>query len=278
MFSNPQKEEMCMSESICNFIPAKDYSGNLKTVHFVYESDFLTLKQPFIRPIYYVHLVTSGSGKLRIYDREYPLEYGTVFFSFPAVPYTVEADENFKYMYVSFMGACVPALLENFGISMKAPVYPDFSQMIDFWMSSITRINAKNANILSESVLLYMLSFMGDKGEAKQIPVSDNFFEMLIDYVDTHYRDPDICLKKIAMIFSYTEKYISHLFKTKMDIGFNKYLNNLRIQYAHEIISKNTTSVSEIAALCGFSDPLYFSKVFKKRVGCSPTEYIKNKS
>ena len=64
----------------------------------------------------------------------------------------------------------------------------------------------------------------------------------------------------------------------KMNIGFNQYLNDLRIQYAYELFATGVQSVSEIAVLCGYSDPLYFSKVFKKSAGLSPTEYMKQKN
>lgn len=264
-----------MSDSICNFIPVKNYTGSIKTVHFVYESDFKTLKQPFLHPIYYACLVTGGCGRLTVYDNSYELEQGTLFFSFPGVPYTIDADEKFKYMYVSFMGTGAVSLLENVGIELKSCVYPGFDHLVDFWMSSITRANAKNANMLSEGVLLYTLSFIGNDGVSKQKEEPEKLFEMLVDYVDSHYRDPDISLGKLSGIFSYTEKYISYLFRTKMNIGFNRYLNNLRFQYARELISENLYSVSEIAIRCGYSDPLYFSKVFKKMLGCSPREYIK---
>lgn len=256
-------------------MPAKSYNGSIKTVHFVYESDFPTLKQPFIHPIYYAYLVTGGNGKLRIYDNEYELEIGTLFFSFPAVPFTVKADESLKYIYVSFMGSGAQELLESLGISLKNPVHHGHSGLIDFWMSAISRVNQKNANILSESVLLYSLSFIAGEEEKSSKSAPENFFEMLVDYVDSHYRDPDLSLKKIAGIFSYTEKYISYLFKSRKGVGFSKYLNELRIQYARDLMAQRNTSVSEIAAHCGYSDPLYFSKVFRKQMNQSPTEYIR---
>lgn len=258
-------------------MPAKNHTGNIKTVHFVYESDFHTLKQPFLRPIFYAHLVTGGTGTMKIYDQTYSLTQGTLFFSFPAVPFTIEASEDFKYLYISFMGSCVPAILEELGIGIKTPVYYGFEHMIDFWMSSITRINQKNANLLSEGILLCTLSLLSDREECDQKNKPENLFEMLVDYVNTHYRDPGLSLKKLATIFSYTEKYVSHLFKQKKGIGFNRYLNDLRLRYAHELISTGTCSVSEIAAHCGYSDPLYFSKLFKKKVGTTPTEYMKGK-
>ena len=267
-----------MSNSICNFMPAKKNAGNIKTVHFVYEADFHTLKQPFLRPIYYVNLVTSGSGTMKIYNHTYQLTRGTLFFLFPAVPCSIEADGDFKYLYISFMGSYARTLLEELNVSLSSPVFSEFGHMIDFWMSSITHVNSKNANILSEGVLLCTLSYLTNNVFEEQKKRPEHRFDMLLDYVNTNYRDPDLSLKKIAGIFYYTEKYISHLFKKKMNIGFNQYLNDLRIQYAYELFATGVQSVSEIAVLCGYSDPLYFSKVFKKSAGLSPTEYMKQKN
>ena len=267
-------EVVAMSNSICNFIPAKNHTGTLKTVHFVYEADFHTLRQPFLRPIYYAHLVTGGTATLKIYDKEYALQPGTLFFTFPAVPVTINGSEDFKYLYISFMGTGAASLLQELEITVSNAVYPDLHHLIDFWMRSITRVNQKNANLLSEGVLLCTLSFITTDSVHENRKPPENLLEMLVDYIDSHYRDPDLSLKKLSGIFSYTEKYISYIFKRKMNMGFNHYLNILRIQYALDLIAKDVSSVSEIAVLCGYSDPLYFSKVFKKRVGCAPTEYI----
>ena len=53
-----------MTDSICNFVPSRGYGG-IRTVHFVYETDFHTLKQPFMYSIYYAFLVTSGKARVR---------------------------------------------------------------------------------------------------------------------------------------------------------------------------------------------------------------------
>ena len=72
----------------------------------------------------------------------------------------------------------------------------------------------------------------------------------------------------------YNKKYLSDLFKARFNIPFNTYLTQLRIENAAKLIGAGFTSIKEIAQLSGFSDPLYFSKVFKKKYGISPGEYI----
>ena len=267
-----------MSDSICRFLPAKDYAGNIKAVHFVYETDFHQMKQPFLKPIYYMHLVTSGSATMRFVGRCEHICAGSLFLFLPGIPYEIEASEDFRYIYISFMGSGAPMLLENLEIGPDRSVFSDFAHISDFWMSSISRVNNKNANILAESVLFYTLSFLTEApNEQKHRKSNEDAFEMIVDYVDMHYRDTEITLKRVADVFSYTEKYLSHLFKKKMNIGFNKYLNSLRLRYAHKLISEGAGSISDIALQCGYGDPLYFSKVFKKHVGYSPSDYMARK-
>ena len=74
----------------------------------------------------------------------------------------------------------------------------------------------------------------------------------------------------------YNKKYLSALFVKNKNVKFKEYLNSLRINRALELIGDPDLSVSEISEKCGFSDPYYFSKVFKKITGLTPTEYRKN--
>ena len=267
-----------MGNSICKFMPAKNYTGNIKTINFVFESNHRGLEQPFIHPVYYLYLITDGEARMKMSGREYNLKRGSLIFVFPGVPFEMDGNDSFKYIYISYMGTCVETIYENFEISIERAVYNDFEHIIEFWQNSIKRINQLNANILSESVLLHTISFINNKNEEPGLKKkNENAFEMIVDYVDNHYTDADISVKKVADIFSYAEKYLSYLFKKNMKIGFSSFINKLRLQMAIELISQGRESVSEIAAACGFCDASYFSKVFKNKMNISPAEYIKNK-
>ena len=58
-----------------------------------------------------------------------------------------------------------------------------------------------------------------------------------------------------------------------MEINFTDYLADIRIKHAIQLLEQNKLSVSELAEKCGYSDPLYFSRVFKKITGVSPSKY-----
>jgi len=261
--------------SICNFIPAKNVANELKTVHFVYESEFEKMKQPFIHPIYYIHLVTRGEGVLVIGEKEHALKPGSLYFAFPGIPYAIRAESDFAYMYISFMGKEAGALLSKIGVTAAEPVYETPSELLPFWWRSIQRINSKNANLLTESVLLNTLSYISNDGDESKTK-SESVIDSIICYVDNNYTDQEMSLKKIADIFAYTDKYLSHLFKENMKMNFSAYLSRLRITKAIEFMGKGAKNIDAIAEGCGFRDTGYFSKVFKKLMNLTPREYINN--
>ena len=265
-------------KSICKFVPVKKYTGNIKTVNFVFETKFKKLKQPFYYPINYIFLVTSGTGILKMNGCNFPLSRGNLFFSFPQYFHEIDASDDFTYVYISFMGESVQGIFKELGITPEKPVYGGFDHLIEFWMNAIGRFTHNNSNLLTESVLLYTLSIMGEQEDAVNFnKTTENKFELIVYYIDNHYAENDISLKKIADIFNYTPKYLSYIFKKNMNVGFTEYINSLRIQHACSLIEGNISSISEIALSCGYSDPLYFSKVFKNKTGFSPQTYIKRR-
>lgn len=255
-------------------MPAKEYSDSIKTVNFVYETELKRLKQPFLKPIYLMNLVTRGKGKITCEGASFALEKGCVFFNFPGTYFEISASDDFEFAYISFMGDCVATILEQLGISTQSSVYSGFSHITELWLSSLRRLDEFNSNILTEGVLLYTLSFFGKKGRNTALADKENLFSGILDYIDKHLTDPDMSLRRVSGIFAYTQKYFSHLFKNNVGVGFCEYLNEKRMKYALSLIREGEKEVSKISERCGFTDPLYFSKVFKKHIGTSPRSYI----
>ena len=267
-----------MSESICKFIPNKDYENDLTTVHFVYETEHDSLEQPFMRSIYYLFLVTDGEAVLKMAGKEHRVAAGDLFFAFPGHPYELKSEGAFRYLYISFFGTCVLNIFEKLKIRIDDPVYSGFDKVSEFWFSAISRLNKSNAGFLSESVVLYTLSFLGNDSEPPEIKQNANtIFEMILEYVNNHFREHSLTLSSVASIFFYTETYFSSMFKKQMRLGFNQYINHLRIAYALRLIENGCDSVRRIASESGFADPLYFSKVFKKNVGVTPSDKINSR-
>lgn len=95
------------------------------------------------------------------------------------------------------------------------------------------------------------------------------------EYIREHLAD-DISQSIVAEYAGVSSSYLSTLFAQEFGCGFVDYLNKLRIQYACDFMYDGRMKIYEIAPKVGFRDEKYFSKVFKKVTGKSPTEYRKN--
>lgn len=96
-----------------------------------------------------------------------------------------------------------------------------------------------------------------------------------IDYINAHYAEP-VTLNEVAEHAFVTCFYISRMFKKELGTSFVDYLNDIRIEKAKELLKDVKYKSYEVANLVGIQDPHYFSKLFKKHSGISPSEYREN--
>ncbi|MDR6550974.1 response regulator [Paenibacillus qinlingensis] len=98
-----------------------------------------------------------------------------------------------------------------------------------------------------------------------------------IAYVEQHFGDIDLSLTKIAQHLELKPANFSYMFKSEYGIPFSQYLIKFRMDKAAELLYESANKVYEISASVGFSDYVHFSKMFKRYMGFTPTEYRQNK-
>ncbi len=104
-------------------------------------------------------------------------------------------------------------------------------------------------------------------------PFGNDFsINRLVIQLNQTYMD-DWNVESMAEYCKLSVGYFSHLFKKRIGSSPMKYLTELRIEKAKELIATNSMSLSNIAQMTGFNDPLYFSRVFKKTTGIPPKEF-----
>lgn len=94
-------------------------------------------------------------------------------------------------------------------------------------------------------------------------------------YIDEHYAEPT-SLGKIAKSIGISAFYLSHIFGMESDFSLMEYITARRMQKALELIQGGNRNVSEVAYAVGYNDGNYFSKVFHRHHGISPSEALKN--
>lgn len=96
----------------------------------------------------------------------------------------------------------------------------------------------------------------------------------VLQYLDEHLTDPELKIDTLHQMVDISDTYLRNLFKKRFGVTPARYVAQERIRLAKQLLtSTETTHVADIAAQVGYRDPLYFSRLFKKLTGLSPTEY-----
>ena len=96
-----------------------------------------------------------------------------------------------------------------------------------------------------------------------------------VDFIDEHYMDEDISLNTAANVANVSSNHFSALFSQNMGQTFIEYLTSLRMNKAKELLRCTGMRSSEIAGEIGYKDAHYFSYLFKKTQGMTPSDYRK---
>ncbi|HSA30521.1 MAG TPA: AraC family transcriptional regulator [Candidatus Omnitrophota bacterium] len=95
----------------------------------------------------------------------------------------------------------------------------------------------------------------------------------VINYVQEHYQETHLTLRDIASWRGISYHYLSSLFKKEIKMPFKTYLTHVRLERAAHLLQSRHVPVGQVARECGFEDPGYFSKAFKRQTGLSPLAY-----
>ena len=133
-----------------------------------------------------------------------------------------------------------------------------------------------DTNITAEEVKPYMdeaLTLAIRMRDAEAQKRGNDIINNAVDYINEHYADEDISLDSVAEEINISTNYLSALFSNKVGLSFVEYITKKRMAKA-KILLRNTSKRSgEIANEIGYKDPRYFSFVFKKNQGCTPSQY-----
>ena len=121
------------------------------------------------------------------------------------------------------------------------------------------------------------LSDAGRKVAAKKEGKATNgIINKAKEYIHRNY-SRDISLDDVSKDVNISPYYFSKVFKDETGENFIEYLTNIRINKAKELLQNTNMSMKEIGCEIGYMDPNYFSRIFKKNIGVTPTEFKEGK-
>lgn len=180
------------------------------------------------------------------------------------------ASENLNYFWLNFTGSKVLEFIEDmklklytvYNIGIYDEVRNCYTKMAGEFSLNDSLFANTSAAILTE--LLALLS--------RKVNIIDKSFAKSIEYIEAHYNDK-IDIEKLADLEGLSVSHYRTLFKKRFNTTPNEHIIMKRINSACFYLRYSKRSVERIAQLVGYNDSFYFSRIFKKKTGKSPSEY-----
>lgn len=212
---------------------------------------------------------TSGGGQFVFGDCEMPYTVGDIAIIPPGNPHANSSEQGFTNIHINMTDATLP---------FKSPILisdDSDKHILTAFNDAFYYFNSKinNSHLIVAAfgnlIVNYIIAFHNTKPLRNVIgAIKSNIMQ---NFTDCDY-ELDAYLKTIPFSYDYLRK----LFKSEMGMTPHNYLISLRMQMAEKLLCSvggDEQNISQIAYVCGFAEPLYFSRVFKKNFGCSPKNY-----
>lgn len=234
-----------------------------------------------IRQQYILHLVVSGKGVYVTPEGSFELSTGDMFLIRPYTEIEYYADENdpWEYLWVNFTGTDAETLLKRTDFTAANPVIHGCDDEIKSAMADIIA-NAGTTRHEAAGLTgrLYILLSLLMKNSHRKSTHSQReqekrrIIKAAKDFVATNYPLP-VSVEDIADAAGVSRTTLFRIFKSELNTTPVDYLTAYRIAQAKTLLLETDLSVTAVARSAGYEDNLYFSRVFRKITGTTPTEY-----
>ena len=226
------------------------------------------LQKPFTiepRNMHFIGIMMNGKSVITLGEKKFLSNPDCVYFFNQKDRYTCDILEAPSKSFSIHFTTTEPLDTESF-------VFP---------VSNSTKIinllqKAEKANISNDTLELYSLSYavcseINRLREKQYFPKDKRVIDSK-EYIDANFNSPD-CLDKVVERSGVCARRFCEIFRKVYNVTPNKYIIQRKIEYAKSLLSTGSFSVSDVSSICNFSDVYYFSKVFKKHTGISPSKY-----
>ena len=236
---------------------------------------------PAVRPQYVIHYIIDGEGSYTVNNKTYKLKKNQGFLICPGTVTYYEADKNnpWSYMWIGFNGVKAETYLNYANLNEENLIfeYSKDSTLKDY-ISEMLKLNEMDySNELKLEGLLYffmskLVETRKDVFNQKAYKSAELYLEKSIEFIENNYSN-NIKINDIANYIGINRSYLTHIFKKNIDTSPQEFLVTYKIDKACTLLQNTDLSIKVVAKSIGYSDPLTFSKIFKKVKGESPKNY-----
>ena len=233
---------------------------------------------PAIRDHYLIHCITKGKGCFQTQGKDYSLNKGDGFVVCPdqIVFYEADRDDPWEYCWIGFHGTDAAQLMEQTGLLEDSPVFSFEGSTLPNRILEACNVPEDSSSSelrMQANLLLFLSDLIDRRGKSTARNTSGyEYVQKAIRYIEYNY-SRNITIRDVAASAGISRSHLYRLFVENTSMPPNEYLLRYRINRAAALLETKRFSVGEVAYSTGFSDQLYFSRVFKKYIGTPPSRY-----
>jgi len=249
------------------------------------KSGNFTSKVVRMLPHYELMFFCNGSGSFMFEEKKYPIKKGTLLFISPDVPYSIELDAkvpagcltvHFSYARVSFNDGkwAIQDGMQNLShhpareLKDAYIVEEWFQKLVDCWNEKLPGYEFKARTMLQQ----LLLAISENLNKQSQNFAASLKVEKIIQCMHQNI-NKKITLPELSKTVQMTTAYMSRTFKEATGYSIIEYFNKLKIDKSKELLIEGNKKIKEVAKEMGFADEFYFSRIFKKTEGMTPSEF-----
>ena len=216
------------------------------------------------RPLDALSFRISADSVIKTADESYRLSDGSVLFVPAFVDYsrTAHHDEMIVIHLKVF----------NYNSSQIEVINPENTSKIRRLFEEVLRKWNDEKNKFACSALVYEIFEQLHNEIINEKPYNPKIAKS-VDYIQEHFAEADLSISRAAEESFITDVYFRKLFKEEFGVSPKKYLNDMRIKHASNLLRTGYYSLQEVSQMSGFTDYKYFSVAFKSAMGVSPSKY-----
>ena len=216
----------------------------------------------------------SGKGEFTHERKKYILEPELIFCYFPGDTHMIKAlSEEWEYRWFTMDGPLNKQIIQKFGlknaICNAGPCPENLFIQLEASIRDITPNGERRASSIAYSIIANAC------GSRTVIMREDTAVKESLDMIEEECTAPDFTVSGIAEKLNLHRTAFSRLFKHKMGMCPQEYVNLLRLQKAMSLLKETDLRISEIAYRTGYRDPNYFSRIFRLKTGMVPSVFRK---
>lgn len=225
--------------------------------------------------IWEIVLNLQGEGRMVIGDREYPYGVGTIICQPPNVPHEKFSSGRFRDVYLQLTAFPLAAAPGTDGvIVLQDDAERSFATLL-LMANRIYHRRDQNARNILQSLSDAMIQMLiGWRSQPPRSAVVEQLKNKIVDC----FTDPEFSIDALLSDGPLCKDHLRRLFERETGVTPLGYLTTLRLDNARKLMQKNDVlhyPIAQIGAMSGFYDSGYFSRVFRKSTGLSPTEYLR---